>query len=225
MKKSTLYRWTALSTASFFAVLFCIIFCAAGSLAFWNGWMYWLVFCVSTTLITIYFLQNDPALIERRICPVETRPVQRIGQSAAAILFLGGTVFLPSLAYRFGWSSLPPWISIFGAVAAAAGFAVVFLVFNVNSFASRAVEHMAGQQVISAGPYSVVRHPMYSGAVLVIFATPLALGSLFGLIPAALLVLVILLRIYDEEKMLKSELTGYQEYCEKIKFKLVPYVW
>lgn len=192
---------------------------------FWNGWLYWLVFCIPTFVITAYFLQKDPALIERRIRPTETRPAQIVGQSMAAILFFGGIIILPSLDYRFEWSFVPPWVSMLGAVVVLGGFVIVFIVFKSNTFTSRAIEHMEGQRVISTGPYSIVRHPMYSGAALIIFATPVVLGSLLGLIPAVLLLFVIVLRIYDEEKMLKIELAGYKEYCEKIRFRLIPYVW
>ncbi len=163
-------------------------------------------------------------MIERRIRPTENRPAQIVGQSVAAVLFFVG-IILPLSDYRFGWSSVPRWISVPGTVVVFAGFVIVFLVFHVNTFTSRAIEHMEGQRVISAGPYSVVRHPMYSGAVLIIVATPLVLGSLLGLIPAALLILIIVLRIYDEEKMLRMELSGYGEYCEKIKCRLIPYIW
>lgn len=225
MKKSTLYVITYLSAAMFFALLFFTIFLAAGGLNFWNGWLYWLVFCIPTLVITAYFLQNDPALIERRIRPTETRSAQIVGQSMAAILFFGGIIILPSLDYRFEWSFVLPWVSILGAVVMLGGFVIVFFVFKSNTFTSRAIEHMEGQRVISTGPYSIVRHPMYSGATLIIFGTPVVLGSLSGLIPAVLLLFVIVLRIYDEEKMLKIELAGYKEYCEKIRFRLIPYVW
>lgn len=225
MKKSTLYLITYLSVAIFFALLFFTVFLAAGGLNFWNGWLYWLVFCIPTFVITSYFLQKDPALIERRIRPTETRPAQIVGQSMAAILFFGGIIILPSLDYRFEWSFVPPWVSMLGAVVVLGGFVIVFIVFKSNTFTSRAIEHMEGQRVISTGPYSIVRHPMYSGAALIIFATPAVLGSLLGLIPAVLLLFVIVLRIYDEEKMLKIELAGYKEYCEKIRFRLIPYVW
>ena len=225
MKKLTLYIITYLSVAIFFALLFLAIFLPAGRLNFWNGWLYWLVFCIPTFMITAYFLQNDPALIERRIRPAETRPAQIVGQSMAAILFFGGIIILPSLDYRFEWSFVPPWISMLGAVVVFGGFVIVFIVFKSNTFASRSIELMEGQQVIFTGLYSIVRHPMYSGAILIIFATPVVLGSVLGLIPAVLLFFIIVLRIHDEEKMLKTELIGYKEYCEKVRFRLIPYVW
>ena len=225
MKKLTLYIITYLSVAIFFALLFLAIFLPAGRLNFWNGWLYWLVFCIPTFMITAYFLQNDPALIERRIRPAETRPAQIVGQSMAAILFFGGIIILPSLDYRFEWSFVPPWISMLGAVVVFGGFVIVFIVFKSNTFASRSIEHMEGQQVIFTGLYSIVRHPMYSGAILIIFATPVVLGSVLGLVPAVLLFFIIVLRIHDEEKMLKTELIGYKEYCEKVRFRLIPYVW
>lgn len=199
MKKTTLYAVTYSSVLIFFAFLFGLIFVPAGTLYFWKGWIYWVVFCVSTFVITAYFLKYDPALIERRIRPTETRPMQMIGQSVAAVLFMGGMIFLPSLDYRLGWSTVPIWISILANILVIIGFTIVFAVFKVNTFTSRAVEHMEGQTVITVGPYSVVRHPMYSGAALIIFATSLALDSLWGLVPALLLMIVIVLRILDEK--------------------------
>lgn len=164
MKKSKLYALTYLSAFAFFAIVFGAIFFSAGSLCFWNGWLYWLAFCVPTLVITMYFLQKDPALIERRICPVETRPAQIAGQSIAAVLFLGGIVILPSLDYRFGWTYVHSGISVLSAAAVLIGFIVVFIVFKVNTFTSRAIEHMEGQQFIfrCQTPYVQRRSPYRS---------------------------------------------------------------
>lgn len=225
MKKVMLYTVTYFSILIFFAVLFGLIFFAAGTFCFWKGWLYWIVFSLSTFVITAYFLKNDPALIERRIRPTETRPMQIVGQSIAAVLFLGGIIFLPSLDYHFGWSVVPLWVSILADILVVIGFAIVFTVFKVNTFTSRAVEYIEGQTVISVGPYSIVRHPMYSGATLIIFASPFALDSFWGLIPALLLMIVIVLRIIDEEKLLLKELDGYQNYCCKTKYRLIPFLW
>jgi protein-S-isoprenylcysteine O-methyltransferase Ste14 len=101
----------------------------------------------------------------------------------------------------------------------------IALVFKTNSYASRVVEVTKEQKVISSGPYSVVRHPMYSGMLLLYIATPVALASWWGTIPATLLIPAIVLRILNEEQILKRELEGYTEYCKKVRFHLIPFIW
>lgn len=123
------------------------------------------------------------------------------------------------------WTSVPFWIAVLADIIVISGFALVFKVFQVNTFSSRAIEVMDGQHVIRTGPYAIVRHPMYSGATMIIVATPVALDSLIGLIPAILLVIVIIFRILDEEKMLLDSLNDYADYCHHIKYHLIPYVW
>ena len=225
MKKRTLSVVTYLSLAVFFLILFGLIFTVAGSARFLQGWLYGLSFCVPTLLITVYFLAKDPALIERRIRPVETRPKQVAGQSLAALLFFGGIIVMPALDHRLMWTSLPLWLSILADGMVLAGFLLVFAVFRANTFTSRAIELMEGQQVITTGPYALVRHPMYSGAALIILFTPVAMDSLTGLIFSALLIVVIVLRILDEEKLLLGSLEGYADYCQQTRYRLLPHFW
>ncbi|MDO4484179.1 MAG: isoprenylcysteine carboxylmethyltransferase family protein [Clostridia bacterium] len=212
------------SVAVFSGILLGLIFGAAGSWQYAAGWAFWVSFCVPTLMITAFFLKEDPALIERRIFPVETRPRQLIGQGIAGVLF-AALMILPALDYRNGWSRLPLAVSLAGDAMVIIGFVIVFFVFRENTFASRAVEIMHHQQVIQTGPYAVVRHPMYLGALMVILAMPFALGSLLGVFIALPLMGVIVCRILDEEKLLRAELDGYSDYCRKTKYRLIPYVW
>lgn len=209
---------------SFFGAMLGLIFLSAGGWEFAQGWWYWFSFCGPTLFITLYFLKADPALIERRVRPVESRPRQAVGQSVAALLF-AMLIAVPGLDRRFGWTSVSTTLSLASDALVAAGFAWVFLAFRENTFASRAIETMSHQKVIKTGVYTAVRHPMYSGAALIITATPPALGSWAGLAIAAPLIAVIVFRILDEEAMLKEELQGYRAYCQETKYRLIPHVW
>lgn len=224
MKKQTLSFLTYASMILFFGILLSMIFIPANDWSFIMGWSFWLSFCCPTFIITAYFLRADPTLIERRILPSESRPKQITGQSAAAFLF-SMLIIVPSVDHRLGWTTVPLVIVILSDILILAGFALVFEVFRENTFASRVIETMSDQKVIKTGLYSKVRHPMYSGASLIILATPLALDSWAGLVLAVALVVVIVFRILDEEKMLTDELKGYREYCKEIKYRLIPHIW
>jgi protein-S-isoprenylcysteine O-methyltransferase Ste14 len=185
------------------------------------------VFFVCTSAVTLYFLKAGPDLIERRLAagPVaEPTPVQRTIQSFASLFFVA-TLALPSVDHRFGWSHVPLAVSIVADVVAVIAFWIVFRVFYENRFASAVVTAEEGQPVISSGPYALVRHPMYSGGILLVVFTPLALGSWWGLVPAVLLWAAIVVRLLDEERLLRATLPGYEAYCQKVRFRLIPGVW
>lgn len=224
MSKRSLYLLTYSSVVIFVGLLLGLILIAAKDWRFALGWFFWFSFCVPTFLITAYFLKVNPALIERRIIPQETRPKQIIGQSIAAVLF-GALIIISAFDYRLGWTKVSPVISFIADACIVVGFVIVFKVFCENTYASRAVETMIDQKVINAGLYSKVRHPMYAGAGLIIIAMPLALGSVIGVIIALLLIIVIVFRTIDEEKMLLEKLNGYKEYCGETKYRLIPFIW
>ncbi|MCC0643160.1 MULTISPECIES: methyltransferase family protein [unclassified Clostridioides] len=152
-------------------------------------------------------------------------PQQILGQSIAGFLFLFGLLGVPALDNRFAWSSIPLILTIISDVLILIGFIIVFFVFRYNSFTSKVITVMSNQKVITDGPYSVVRHPMYLGAILIILFTPLALNSWWGMIAAITLCIIIVFRILDEEKLLSAELDGYKEYCQKTKYRIIPYIW
>lgn len=224
MGKKKLYLWVWSSVAIFFGLLLVLIFAVAGTWSFSYGWGFWFAFCIPIFFITAYFLKVDPTLIERRMMPVETRPRQVIGQSIA-MLFFCSLIVVPSVCYRFGYINLPFTVSIIADFCIIGGFVIVFKVFSVNTFASRAVEIMENQRVICTGIYSKIRHPMYAGASLIMIAIPIALGSVIDFFLALPLIGIIVLRILDEEKLLMNELEGYQKYCKETKYRLIPYIW
>ena len=208
-------------------VLGIIIFVPAGTLAYWQGWAFIAVFSISTNIIGVYLALRDPALLERRMKAgpgAETRPLQK----ALITLAFAGIVALlifSVLDHRFGWSFVPAWLSVLGNVLVAAGLMIDLLVFRENSYGASTIEKMEGQKVISTGPYALVRHPMYVGVLVMVIGVPLALGSLWGLAFLLLNVPILVLRILDEEAMLRQELDGYADYMRSVRYRLVPGLW
>ncbi len=218
---------TVLGFAFLMLVLALALFLPAGSLRFWQAWVYLADFALCTVLITAYLARYDRELLEGRVQagPVaETRRSQRIIQSLASLFFVGLFV-VPGLDYRFGWSHVPPALSWIGDGFVALGFYIVFLVFRENSYTRATIEVSAEQKVITSGPYGVVRHPMYAGASVLLIFTPMALGSWVGIPFALPIILVVVARLLDEERFLAANLSGYAEYCRKVRYHLIPFVW
>jgi protein-S-isoprenylcysteine O-methyltransferase Ste14 len=204
-----------------------LLFVPAGTLDYWQAWVFIVVFVVSTSVIGVYLTLEDPALLERRkqIGPTaEQGTAQRIIISVGILSFLGVMVFC-ALDHRFGWSPVPPVVSVVGSVLVALGLFVDLLVFRENSYGASNIRVEEGQQVISTGPYAIVRHPMYVGVLIMVVGTPLALGSWWGLLVVAVTVPVLIWRILDEEELLRRELPGYTDYTQHVRYRLVPHVW
>jgi protein-S-isoprenylcysteine O-methyltransferase Ste14 len=132
---------------------------------------------------------------------------------------------VPALDHRFGWSSVPGYVCIMGDILMILGFAIVFIVFRANSYTSGIIEVAADQKVISTGPYAVVRHPMYSGGLIMLYAIPMALGSWWGMLVNVPMTAAVIWRLLDEERFLVGKLAGYAEYREMVKYRLAPFVW
>jgi protein-S-isoprenylcysteine O-methyltransferase Ste14 len=217
--------------AQFVAALAVLLWLSAWTLRFWQAWVYLLVFTACVSAITAYFLRHDPELVVRRMRAgpaAEHDPVQRRIQAIASVM-LCGLYVVAGLDRRWHWSSRSEavdWrLSLAADAVVAAGFAVIFRTFQENSYASATVEVGAAQRVISTGPYGLVRHPMYAGAIPLFLATPLALGSWWALIPAAGLAAVVVLRLRKEEDFLARDLPGYADYMRRVRFRLVPGIW
>jgi protein-S-isoprenylcysteine O-methyltransferase Ste14 len=204
-----------------------VLFVPAGTVRFIEGWIFLAVFAGSSLAITLYLMKNDPKLLERRTQagPVAEKELsQKIIQGLASIAFLA-TLIVPSLDHRFRWSSVPVPVTLAGDVLVLLGFLVIFRVFRANTFTSAVIEVAAEQRVIETGPYAIVRHPMYSGALVMFIGVPLALGSYVGLVAFVPFAAVIVWRLLDEERFLASHLAGYTAYRKKIPYRLVPRVW
>lgn len=196
----------------------------SGKWDYWQGWMYIGTLFIPMFFVLGYLFKNDPALLERRLHLREKEAAQRKIIGASFVYFIVLFV-LPGLDVRFGWSNVPPLVSIAADVLVFAGYMVFVWVMLVNSFLSRVVEVAAEQKVITSGPYAIVRHPMYFGLILMFVATPLALGSYWTLPLAVLIVPLLAARIRNEEQVLLRELPGYPEYTQKVKYRLLPGVW
>jgi protein-S-isoprenylcysteine O-methyltransferase Ste14 len=206
------------------AVFGALLFIPAGSFRFWQGWTYLLIYFVPGLLAFAYFYKHDPQLIERRLLFKERVREQKRVMAFAYISWLTALV-LPGLDHRFGWSHLPLWLTIISQAAVFGGYLMTLWVMKVNRFAARTVRVEPGQEVISSGPYRIVRHPMYAGICAICLFAPLALGSYFALPAFVLLIPLIVLRLLNEEKVLRQELPGYAEYCLQTRFRLVPFLW
>ena len=203
-----------------------LLFLPAWTLAYWQAWVFIVVFMISVNVIGLYLSLKDPALLERRkkVGPGEQSTTQKI------IIFLaifGNLALLVFCAFdhRFAWSPVPSSVSVVGDVLVALGLLIDLFVFRENSYGGSTIEIVEGQKVISTGLYARVRHPMYAGVLVMIIGVPLALGSWWGLAILALTVPVLIVRILDEEKLLSNDLPGYREYEQKVRYRLVPYLW
>lgn len=196
----------------------------AGSLAYWQAWVFCAIMILSAALIVAYFYKRSPEFLERRMRYKEKEVKQKTIIKIAVLLFLF-EFLIPGFDYRFGWSNVPLWLVIFSDLVIVVSYFLVFLAFKENPYAARTVEVFKGHKVISTGPYAVVRHPMYAGIIPMYIFMPLALGSFWAIIPAIAVVAIIVARALNEEEVLKRDLPGYKGYCKKVHYRLIPFVW
>ena len=209
-----------------FVIIGLVFFVSAGTIRYWQAWVFLAVLAVSIVPLTLYAM-SDPALLESRTKfgpAAEQRPIERIIVSLMMLPMSAGFI-VPPLDFRFGWSNVPFWLVIAGDILFIVSLWMVYRVCKENSFASATVEIGKNQKVISTGPYAIVRNPMYASAVVYFIGMSLALGSLWGLIPAVLMIPAFTLRLFDEEDFLAKHLPGYPEYCAKVRWHLIPGVF
>jgi protein-S-isoprenylcysteine O-methyltransferase Ste14 len=195
------------------------IFLSAWTLWYWQAWVFLAVFFTSNAGITVYLAKCDQQLFERR---VNVRPQSQKIVIASKLLAYLLVIVIPALDHRWSGSNMAPYISIIGDAIVALGYFMISRVFRENAFAVANVEISAGQKVISTGPYARVRHPMYSWVIVILLAVPFALGSWWGLLAVIPSTIVVITRLFDEEKFLARNLPGYTEYCAKVRWRLLP---
>jgi protein-S-isoprenylcysteine O-methyltransferase Ste14 len=222
-----LIRRSMRSTAVFLVAMAVMLFLPAWTLRYWQAWLFLIVFSAICGAGTLYFIKHDPALIERRLSVgpgAEKEASQKIIMTAASVCIVLLYV-VPGLDRHFGWSHVPPALVVLGDIGVLLGFLGIFRVFKENSYASATVEIGKEQRVIDTGPYAFVRHPMYTAALLMFAATPLALGSCWALLLIIPLTGVLAWRLSDEERFLIRNLPGYAAYRQRTRYRLIPWVW
>jgi protein-S-isoprenylcysteine O-methyltransferase Ste14 len=217
----------AVSSIAGFAAFALLLFLPAGTVNYWQGWAFLGVFVVVSLAPTMYLGKVDPATVERRMNAgprAETRPVQKAVVVGIVVCFCA-LLAVSGLDRRFGWSTVPTAVSVLGLVMVAVGLGMSMLVMFQNRYAAANIVVEKDQPLVTTGRYGVVRHPMYSGSVVMMIGMPLALGSYWALLVAIAALVLLVIRIVDEENMLSQELTGYRDYMQKVHYRLVPLAW
>ncbi|CEF48778.1 unnamed protein product [uncultured bacterium] len=225
MKNLKARAWLALAVLA--VVMALLLFVPAGTIHYWEAWVYLSIFFGAAALTTMFLMRKDPALLERRMRggpTAETQPTQKLIMLCTSLGFIALLV-VPALDYRFAWSAVPFSGVLVGDVLVAVGFYLIFLVYKENTFTSATIEVATDQKVISTGPYAIVRHPMYASASLYLVGTPLALASYWGFAPLLATLPFLIWRLFEEERFLALNLPGYTEYQSKVRHRLVPRIW
>jgi protein-S-isoprenylcysteine O-methyltransferase Ste14 len=215
----------ALLRTSGFSALVGLLLLVPGGLEFWQGWLYWLIFTVCSLTIAFYFSHHDPRLIERRLSTrtEKDETQQRIrGVLSLSVILLFAVA---GIDHRLGWSDMSAPVVAVADMVVVLGFVIVFLTFQANSHAGAIVDVTPNQRVVSTGPYALVRHPMYLGGAFVVLAAPFALCSAWAFPWALATVACLAWRLVGEEKYLSLHLPGYDEYRERTRYRLIPFIW
>ena len=204
-----------------------LVFLPAGTLRWWQGWVFFIVYFLCTLALTVYLAVTDPKLLERRMNAgprAEREKSQKIIM-VAALLSFALTLALPSIDHRLGWSNAPVEVVILGNLLIVLGLLGVGWVFRENTYGASTIQVTEGQVVVSTGPYAIVRHPMYCAGLVMLLGIPLALGSWWGLLTMIANVSVLAWRLLEEERFLLTNLAGYRDYARRVPHRLLPFVW
>lgn len=225
----TTSRWNVLLRALIrylmaFAFVGLILFVSAGTMNYKDGWVFIAGLFLPMTFTLVFLLIKDPELLEKRMKMKEKQSAQKKYLRISLVLFVLAYI-LPGLDYRYHWSDVPTWLTVLSLIVMIGGYIMFLVVMIQNRYASRVIEIQNNQKLIDTGLYSVVRHPMYLAASILYLASALVLGSYYALILMLLLPFLLALRMVNEEKLLIKELPGYKEYTQKVKYRMIPYVW
>lgn len=200
----------------------CMLFLPAGTLRYWG--LYMALLFVPVAVVGGVLFIKDPELLERRLRTQEREAPQKKVIAASSLVLLS-VYLIPGFDRRYDWSTVSPTLVLLADILVLLGYLLFVLTIKENRYASRVVEIQDNQVAISTGPYALVRHPMYLAVSVIFTLSPLALGSYWALIPTLLLPVVLAARIANEEQLLRRSLTGYEEYCQKVKYRLLPFIW
>jgi protein-S-isoprenylcysteine O-methyltransferase Ste14 len=204
-----------------------LLFLPAGTLNYWQAWVFMTVVVSASGAVTVYLAIHDPKLLDRRMRAGPTAEKERSQKFIIFFAMMGfiGLLVVPAFDHRFSWSRVSTCVCWIGDAAVAIGFLLVFFVVKVNTYAASTIQVAEDQKVISTGPYAFVRQPMYAGSFPILIGTPLALGSWWGLSALIVFVPALIWRLVDEESFLRKNLSGYTEYTDKVRYRLIPYLW
>ena len=201
-----------------------LLFLPAWTFNYPGAWLFIGLLFIPTLILGVVLFIVSPSLLKKRIDAKEKEAKQGALIKLMGLMFVLGFV-VSALDFRFGWSSVPTWLVILASVLFIIGYLGYAEVLRENAYLSRTVEVQDGQTVVSTGLYGIVRHPMYLATLFMFLPLPLILGSLWGLVPMAAYLPLIIARIVNEEKILSDELMGYTEYKQKVKYRLIPFIW
>lgn len=201
-----------------------LIFLPAGTLNYFNGWLLCGILFIPMFIAGIVMMIKSPELLKRRLSAKEKIGEQKIVILLSLLMFICGFV-LAGLDFRFGWIKLPSFVSIIGCILFIIAYLLYAEVLRENVYLSRTIEVSENQKVIDTGLYSIVRHPMYMATVILFLSMPLVLGSIISFIVFLIYPFIIIKRLKNEEEFLEKELKGYKEYKEKVKYRLIPFIW
>ena len=201
-----------------------LIFFPAGTLSFYNGWLFIGILFVPMFLAGNVMMLKNPELLKKRLDAKEKESEQSLVVKLSGLMFLAGFI-VASLGYRFDWYMLPKAISIGASVIFLLAYVLYAEVLRENTYLARTIKVEENQKVIDTGLYGIVRHPMYSVTLLLFLSIPLILGSLYSFIIFLAYPFIIAKRIKNEEQLLEKELNGYKEYKQKVKYRLIPFIW
>jgi protein-S-isoprenylcysteine O-methyltransferase Ste14 len=207
-----------------FILIGLLIFLPAGTFSFFNGWLFMIILFVPMFLAGIVMMFKNPALLKSRLNAKEKQREQNVVIKLSGIMFLMGFI-VAGLDFRFNWFTVPKGVVIGGTIVFLIAYLLYAEVLKENTYLSRTIEVQKNQKVIDTGLYGIVRHPMYSATLLLFLSMPLVLGSIYSFLIFLAYPLIIAKRIKEEEKFLEEELEGYREYKQKVKYRLIPFIW
>jgi len=201
-----------------------LIFVPAGTIHFWNGWLFMGLLFIPMFIAGLIMIKKSPNLLRSRLNAKENEGEQRVVVSLSALMFIIGFI-VAGLNYRFSFIALPNEVVVLSSVVFIIAYIIYAVVLKENEFLSRTIEVQNNQKVIESGLYSIVRHPMYMATIFLFLAMPLILGSIISFLIFLFYPFIIAKRIENEEEVLEKNLKGYKEYKNKVKYKMIPFVW
>lgn len=201
-----------------------LLFLPAGTFNYWNAWLFVALLFIPMFFLGVALVIKSPALLEKRLHSKEKEAEQSVVVLLSLIMSLGGFIAC-ALDFRFGWSKMPPVVVIAASIILLISYGLYAEVMRENAYLSRTVEIQEEQKVVDTGLYGIVRHPMYFSTTLLFLSIPLVLGSWIGFVIFLIYPMILVKRIRNEEKILEEGLKGYREYKEKVRYRMIPFVW